>query len=119
MAAEQSAPWQEIISPAPPPPETWQLWLWAGAVVVLLALAAWLWRRWWRQPRRAARRALVRIRHEIETGAITPRAGLYAVAACLPEDGANPSEREMLAQRFARHEPDHDQVIELLRGLQA
>jgi hypothetical protein len=118
MATESAAPWQEIIAPAPPPADPWLLLAWLVAALALLALAAWLGLRWWRQPRRTARRRLAQIRRHLESGAITPRAGLYAAAACRPAPWCDDAARQMLAQRFARQEPDHQQVLELLRGLQ-
>lgn len=96
----------EILPPAPPP-EAMSLWLAAPVVLALLA-AALLALRYYRAPRRRARRRLRQLRAAVQAGRIEGRAAAHALAALLRDGlGAVPADlaAPLAAARFAPAEP--------------
>jgi len=117
MATESAARWQEIIVPATPL-DPWSWLAWGLVVLVLVMLLAWLGRWWWCRPRRAARRKLRAILRQLQDGALSPRAGLYAASASLAGQPLGEEAQQLLSRRFARQEPGADAVEKCLRDLQ-
>jgi len=116
MKAEQALPWQEIIVPAATP-DPWPGLLGGLAALLLLALVAGLLWRWWRRPRRLARRRLGQIRRQLQAGRLSPREALFASAGCLAGLPLEARDRYRLQQRFAPEPPSAAELEGWLQGV--